>query len=121
MSLLEEIIDVVIDIFAWIVTLVYFVLLVFAEIESWFDDYHATQVGKLNADEVGFTLLQAMNDPATPRIPGVFNKTNSNYVTVQGVFDKNNQKVTAARKIESNSIDNQLAQNHQGSPVAIYT
>lgn len=103
-----------------VLAIVYIVALVYEAITDWFQNYEKSH--NMDASEVGFTILQALNDPDTPRVPGVFTRKNANaqYATIQGIFNQDTQKVTAARKAESKTVDSKLAAAHRSKPVVLY-
>lgn len=118
---MDELLDAIFSTIVFIVmAIVYIIFLAFDAVIDWFQDYE--RYNQMDTNEIGFTIIQALNDPDTPRVSNVFAKRNANaqYATVQGIFDRDTQRVSTARKVESNSVDSRLAAAHRSKPVVLY-
>ncbi|GAA4683392.1 hypothetical protein [Phytohabitans rumicis] len=84
---------------------VYIVFLTITEIVSWFRNNR--RLSQNDTREVGFTLQKRL--------------ANGDYNTIQGVFNQSTNEIAAIREVNSSSVDGDLARNHQGNDLAIYT
>lgn len=89
---------------SYIASAIYMFILTISEVVSWFNSNRG--LSRNDMREVGFTLQRRLDN-------GQFN-------TIQGVFNKSSNVVTAAREVNSSQVDGDLSQYHRGSELAIY-
>ena len=80
---------------AWIFTTVVYWYLTFLVLVEWFEDIAHLVRGY---NRIGFTVQEQLK--------------NGEYKTVQGVFDKDKNKVIEARNIKSDRVDSQINAMH---------
>jgi len=87
-----------------ILTVIAIIILTIAEVFSWFRSKSALVTSDKN--NVPFTLMDKLSS--------------GDYGVIQGVFNKDTEKVLDARKYKAEQLDEQLKQAHRANPLVIY-
>jgi hypothetical protein len=104
---------------AVVVTVVALTAITLAGLAAWFQERE--QVLDKNKNALAFTLSTMINNKQYVEIPGLFGTKAGSSRLIQGIYDKQQNKILDMRAITADRVDSQIAQAHAQESLAIYT